>query len=34
MKKRLENITSSIRLFALLTAFLGVFLIYLGIKVF
>jgi len=34
MKKRLENITASIRLFALLTAFLGVFLIYLGIKVF
>ena len=34
MKKRIENITPLIRIFALLTAFLGVFLIYLGIKVF
>jgi hypothetical protein len=34
MKRRIENITPSIRVFALLTAFLGVFLIYLGIKVF
>jgi hypothetical protein len=34
MKNRIENITPEIRVFALLTAFLGVFLIYLGIKVF
>jgi hypothetical protein len=34
MMRRIENITPSIRIFALLTAFLGVFLIYLGIKVF
>ena len=34
MKRRIENITPLIRIFALLTAFLGVFLIYLGIKVF
>ena len=34
MKRRIENITPAIRVFALLTAFLGVFLIYLGIKVF
>lgn len=34
MKKRIENIAPSIRIFALLTAFLGVFPIYLGIKVF
>lgn len=34
MKKQLENITPAIRVFALMTAFLGVFLIYLGIKVF
>ena len=34
MQLRLQNITLSIRLFAFLTAFLGVFLIYLGIKVF
>lgn len=34
MIRRIENITPSIRIFALLTAFLGVFLIYLGIKVF
>ena len=34
MKRRIENITPLIRAFALLTAFLGVFLIYLGIKVF
>jgi len=34
MKIRIENITPGIRVFALLTAFLGVFLIYLGIRVF
>lgn len=34
MMRRIENITPLIRIFALLTAFLGVFLIYLGIKVF
>ena len=34
MMRRIENITPLIRVFALLTAFLGVFLIYLGIKVF
>ena len=34
MKRRIENITPLIRIFALLTAFLGVFLIYLGLKVF
>ena len=34
MQIRLNNITLSIRLFAFLTASLGVFLIYLGIKVF
>jgi len=34
MKRRIENITPLIRIFALLTAFLGIFLIYLGIKVF
>ena len=34
MKEHIENITIGIRLFSLLTAFLGVFLIYLGIKVF
>jgi hypothetical protein len=34
MKRRIENITPAIRIFALLTAFLGVFLIYLGINVF
>jgi hypothetical protein len=34
MKRRIENITPLIRIFALLTAVLGVFLIYLGIKVF
>jgi len=34
MKRRIEKITPLIRIFALLTAFLGVFLIYLGIKVF
>ena len=34
MKRRIENITPLIRIFALLTAFLGVFLIYLGIRVF
>lgn len=34
MKRRIENITPLIRIFALLTGFLGVFLIYLGITVF
>jgi hypothetical protein len=34
MKRRIENITPLIRIFTLLTAFLGVFLVYLGIKVF
>ena len=34
MKRRVKNITPVIRIFALLTSFLGVFLIYLGIKVF
>jgi len=34
MMRRIENITPLIRIFALLTAFLGVFLIYLGIRVF
>ncbi len=34
MIERIENITLWIRIFALLTAFLGVFLIYLGIRVF
>jgi hypothetical protein len=34
MKNRIKNITPEIRIFALLTAFLGVFLIYLGVKVF
>jgi len=34
MKTRIDNITPGIRVFALLTSFLGVFLIYLGIKVF
>jgi hypothetical protein len=34
MKRRIENITPLIRIFALLTAFLGVFLIYMGIEVF
>lgn len=34
MLRRIENITPSIRIFALLTAFLGVSLIYLGIRVF
>ncbi|MBU0516537.1 MAG: hypothetical protein KJ621_17410, partial [Proteobacteria bacterium] len=32
MKIRIENITPGIRVFALLTAFAGVFLIYLGIR--
>ncbi len=34
MMRRIENITTLIRIFALLTAFSGVFLIFLGIKVF
>jgi hypothetical protein len=34
MKMRIKNITPAIRVFALLTALLGVFLIYLGIRVF
>ena len=34
MIRRIENITPLIRIFALFTAFLGVFLIYLGINVF
>ena len=34
MKRRIENITPLIRIFALLTAFLGVFLIYTGILIF
>jgi len=34
MMRHLENITPLIRIFGFLTAFLGVFLIYLGIKVF
>lgn len=34
MMKRIANITPLIRIFSLLTAFLGVFLIYLGIRVF
>jgi hypothetical protein len=34
MQEKLRNITTLIRLFALTTAFLGVFLIYLGVKVF
>ena len=34
MKTRIDNITPGIQVFALLTSFLGVFLIYLGIKVF
>ena len=34
MMRRIEKITPIIRIFALLTAFLGLFLIYLGIKVF
>lgn len=34
MKNRIKNITPKIRVFALLTAFLGIFLIYLGIEVF
>ena len=34
MMRRIEKITPLIRVFALLTAFLGVFLIYLGIRVF
>ena len=34
MMRRIENITPLIRIFALLTAFLGLFLIYLGIRVF
>ena len=34
MMERIENITPLIRVFALFTASLGIFLIYLGIKVF
>ena len=34
MMRRIENITPLIRIFALLTGFLGVFLIYMGINVF
>ena len=34
MMRRIEDITPLIRIFSLLTALLGIFLIYLGIKVF